>query len=1087
MARQQYHLDPDGSFVINDYDHAKVLSSFFPGIAGLYGIPMWVFYVNRGQGIASFGIESKDKAILEFQPANRAWRLTSIQGFRTFIKVGRSPRYGPKQNFYEPFAHSSVSSFKVSRRMILTSHDLTIEEVNASLGLKVTVNYFTMPEENYAALVRRVTIANTSDKPLSLSMIDGLPVLNPYGLKDSVSKNMSRTAEAWADVRNLKRQAPFYQLKVEVADTPQVTHIHEGNFYFAFDGKGLLDPVVEAAVVFGHACDFLVPEKFLSDAPFRVPKIQQTSNRTPCAMAHAAFVLKAGGSQEITSLTGFAHDLKEANAIAQQAADPRYLAAKAVRNRQIIDGIKDLCFTHSAKPAFDRYAGQTFLDNVLRGGLPISVQTAEGPASFNVYSRKHGDPERDYNFFILAPTHLSQGNGNYRDVNQNRRNDVWFNAHVKETTVVNFLNLVQADGYNPLMVKGTAFAVASPGQADALIKEFGMTDGAETLKGLLVKGFMPGDLLEAVSRFLPDQGDVKKFLARVLRVCRKQEQAEPGEGFWTDHWTYNLDLIESFLGVYPEDLRRLLVDEKVFHFFLNDAYVLPREKRYILTGRGVRQYHSLAEHPAVGGAKDKGYQLRTKNGQGDVYHTTLAVKLLCLLANKAATFDPSGIGVEMEADKPGWYDALNGLPGLLGSSISETFEVKRLGSFLNAAMDQAGLKDHESVSVFVELADFLEGLSPLLSLEQTPLKYWHKANDLKENYRKSVRLGITGEERPVKVNDVKKFCERIMARADAGIAAAQKGPSLFATYFTHEVTQYDILEKPHEEGPHVRPLAFKRHDLPLFLEGFVHAMRTQSSSFEARALYKAVRSSQLFDRKLGMYRVNADLCGENEEIGRARIFPAGWLENGSIWLHMEYKYLLEVLRRGLYREFFNDMATTFVPFMDPARYGRSILENSSFIVSSVHEDKNLHGQGFVARLSGSTAEFVHMWLVMSAGHQPFTLDTKGELTLELRPILPGWMFTLKPDRGFGAGTYAFKFLGTTLVVYHNAGRVDTFGPCAVKPVRSMVKYALSRESRYVRWSSTRLAANPSSSKGACSPEAWPRTSAGARSNAWTLR
>ncbi|HLD88501.1 MAG TPA: hypothetical protein VI955_04200, partial [Candidatus Omnitrophota bacterium] len=787
------------------------------------------------------------------------------------------------------------------------------------------------------------------------------------------------------------------------------------------------DVIVESAVVFGHATDFLVPEKFLSDAHFRVPARQQTSNRTPCAMAHAAFVLKAGGSREITSLTGFAHDLKEANAIARRAAGPRYVAAKALRNRQIIDGIKDLCFTHSAKPAFDQYAGQTFLDNVLRGGLPVCVQTAEGTASFNVYSRKHGDPERDYNFFILAPTHLSQGNGNYRDVNQNRRNDVWFNSGVKETTVVNFMDLVQADGYNPLTVKGTIFAVADPGQADALIKEFGMTDSAGILKGLLVKGFMPGDLLKTV-RCSPE------FLARVLRVCRKQEQAEPGEGFWTDHWTYNLDLIESFLGVYPEHLRRLLVEEKVFHFFLNDAYVLPREKRYILTDHGVRQYHSLAEQDKEVAAKDKGYRLRTKNGQGEVYHTTLAVKLLCLLANKAAAFDPSGIGIEMEADKPNWYDALNGLPGLSGSSISETFEVKRLGSFLNAAIKQAGLKDHECVSVFVELADFVEGLDHLLSLEQDPLKYWHKANDLKENYRKSVRLGITGVEKPVKAGDVKRFCGRIMARADAGVAAAQKGPSLFATYFTHEVTRYDA-----------QPLAFKRHDLPLFLEGFVHALRVESDPAAASELYRAVKKSKLYDRVLGMYRVNADLSGESEEIGRARIFPAGWLENGSIWLHMEYKYLLEVLRRGLYREFFNDMATTFVPFMDPARYGRSILENSSFIVSSVHEDKNLHGQGFVARLSGSTAEFVHMWLVMSAGHKPFALNTKGELTLEFKPILPGWMFTQKPSGGFGAHTYAFKFLGTTLVVYHNTARGNTFGPGAVKPVRAMVKYAGGRE------------------------------------------
>ena len=123
---QQYYLDKQGAFVIEDYQHAKIFSNFFPGVAGLWGVPMWAFYVNRGQAISSFGIESKDKAILEFQPANRAYRLTSIQGFRTFIKVID----GGKQKFYEPFANSLVSPYKVTQRMMMTSHDLTIEETN---------------------------------------------------------------------------------------------------------------------------------------------------------------------------------------------------------------------------------------------------------------------------------------------------------------------------------------------------------------------------------------------------------------------------------------------------------------------------------------------------------------------------------------------------------------------------------------------------------------------------------------------------------------------------------------------------------------------------------------------------------------------------------------------------------------------------------------------------------------------------------------------------------------------------------------------------------------------------------------------
>ena len=51
-----YYLRPDGVFVIENYNQQKPFANFFPGISGAWGIPMWVFYVNRGQGIASFGI-----------------------------------------------------------------------------------------------------------------------------------------------------------------------------------------------------------------------------------------------------------------------------------------------------------------------------------------------------------------------------------------------------------------------------------------------------------------------------------------------------------------------------------------------------------------------------------------------------------------------------------------------------------------------------------------------------------------------------------------------------------------------------------------------------------------------------------------------------------------------------------------------------------------------------------------------------------------------------------------------------------------------------------------------------------------------
>ena len=64
------------------------------------------------------------------------------------------------------------------------------------------------------------------------------------------------------------------------------------------------------------------------------------------------------------------------------------------------------------------------------------------------------------------------------------------------------------------------------------------------------------------------------------------------------------------------------------------------------------------------------------------------------------------------------------------------------------------------------------------------------------------------------------------------------------------------------------------------------------------------------DSKLKMYKLNASLADLPYEVGRARAFPAGWLENESIWLHMEYKYLLALLECEMYDQFFVDFHNT---------------------------------------------------------------------------------------------------------------------------------------------------------------------------------
>ena len=498
----------------------------------------------------------------------------------------------------------------------------------------------------------------------------------------------------------------------------------------------------------------------------------------------------------------------------------------------------------------------------------------------------------------------------------------------------------------------------------------------------------------------------------------------------------------------------LLLEAKPFCFYHNDHYVLPRDQRYILTSRGVRQYKSIGQNKALVKEGVKIPRLKIKNGDGEIYYMNLTVKLLTLIANKVASLDPSNIGVEMEAGKPNWYDALNGLPGLLGSSLSESIEVKRFAQFLLESLKSLSLDDDYTINIFEELATFISGLSHVLSFEDDSFAYWKKANDIKEHYRMRVRAGIIGEEKSFSAAEIKTFLVNVIGKIEKGVLAAKEKSGFMPTYFYHEVTKHELLDKGKEEAtPFVRPLEFKRHDLPLFLEGYVHALRSLTDRHQAKELYDEVRKSPLFDRGLKMYKVNADLTRESDEIGRTRVFPRGWLENESIWLHMEYKFLLEVLRAGLFEDFYDDFKSVLVPFLKPEQYGRSILENSSFIVSSAHVDTALHGRGFVARLSGSTAEFLHMWLFMNVGKNPFRVLPEQGLVLSFEPKLPEWLFTKKrafidfTDQNQKAQTieipancYAFNFLGETLVVYHNDKRKNTFGENAVEIQRNVLQY-----------------------------------------------
>ncbi len=1014
----QYRLT-DHTFTIDHYTAARAFASFLPGIAGVWGIPMWAFYVNRGQAIAGFGIYTKDHPIMEFLPANKAYRTVPLQGFRTFLKITA----GSRRVFYEPFQPPAATNHtRLVQRMHIRMHELELEEHHPELNLETRVRYFTIPQEPFGALSRVVTLTNHGRRSLTLELLDGLPLIIPYGMQDRFLKNMSRTIEAWVLVENLRRRAPFYRLTVEPHDRPEVIPIRAGNFFVAsasgHGGRQLLEPIVDPELIFGHREDGVVPARFLERA-FRVPKTQFASEKTPCAMGYFRGTLRPGHTLTLSELFGHMSTVEELNGHLARITAPTFLQKKAAENAKLIETLTDPIATTSGLPVLDAYYRQSFLDNALRGGVPVILGDPTGPRAKRtivyVFGRKHGDLERDYNHFIVPPTYFSQGNANFRDINQNRRSHVWFYPESDDINIRIFFNLIQLDGFNPLILRGTRFVVSD------------LAGVPPALRDVVSKPFTPGELLDYAKRHhiaLPGSPDA--FLERLLRHARALEEAEHGEGFWTDHWTYNLDLLESYLALYPDRLRALLLQMRTFTFYDNSAVVLPRSQKYHRVRGVIRQYHAVQQDrekaELIRSRATDPFTVRAQQGRGDIYTTTLLVKMLVVIANKLASLDPSGMGIEMEADKPNWYDALNGLPALVGSSVCETFELKRWLVFILEALQTLDLPTRTTVTVPEEVAELLDQLKKAMA--KSGRAFWHASASAKEAYRQRTRLGVSGRERERSIEALGQWLQQALRKVTAALEKSVNSKTgLSPSYFYHEAR---ASGESASTAITTMPTQWRRHALPLFLEGAVHALRLERNPAKARALYRAVRNSPLYDVSLRMYRICDSLQRESEEIGRCRVFSPGWLEHQSIWLHMECKWLLELLRGGLHEEFYHDFFEVLIPFQPPARYGRSVLENSSFLVSSAYADASLHGAGFVARLSGATAEVLQMWQWMTAGRQPFSVTQNGQVELRVSPVLAARLFDEK-------GLFRFTLLGHTQVTYRNPLHRSTFGAQAVAP------------------------------------------------------
>lgn len=550
---------------MEDYDSKSTFSSFLPAVAGYFGKPVWNFYVNRGQAMATFGTTSKDFPILEFNSANKAYQLTPYVGFRTFVRGTRATGTSFES---EPFSPDTSRNLDLpdedqnnmpKRILYVGTNEFEIADMDAVNGLTTRVQYYVLPEEDFGALIRRTKFVNTGDSVLSLDVLDGLAKMEPYGGKlDWGLKQMGRTLEGWMGVYHEDDSdltMPYYKLSTEPNDSAQVKIEEAGHYCVSFiesemEQADLLPIVYDTAKIFGKDTALGKPQGLMASSVAEILANPQYGwAKTSSAFAAVDGIqLKPGESITIASVYGKAEHIGEVPKIASLVTVPNYINKKFERARAITTDLSAGVETNTVNPLFDGTVRQMFLDNGLRGGIPTILGNVDndltydedpGVKVYHTFSRIHGDLERDYNAFEIEPSFFSQGPGNYRDIAQNRRNDVTFNPRMGSFDVQQFLGYIQADGYEPLTVEAVVFLYDDHDKARAVADKItNDAKSAEVLGDVLVGGaFRPGQLFTLCEELnIHSSVSREDFINTILAGATDRAMAVYGQGYWADHW-----------------------------------------------------------------------------------------------------------------------------------------------------------------------------------------------------------------------------------------------------------------------------------------------------------------------------------------------------------------------------------------------------------------------------------------------------------------------------------------------------------------------------------------------------------------------
>lgn len=829
------NFDGEKWFKISNHDR---LRPFFMSVVS--DSNHWLFISSNG-GLTA-GRKNAEFALFPYYTDDKITDLNETTGSETIIQVKGKNRV----HLWEPFSCRFADNYTISRNLYKNrfGNKILFEEINRDLDLTFRYEW---NSSNLYGFVRKSEMINHSERDYSISLIDGIKNVLPYGIESHMQQTSSNLADAYKRTELIPETGlAIFALSAIIVDKAEPSEALKANIVWSI---GLEKPrhllsslqlnkfrnreeVREEQDIKGEkGAYFLQADIDLTANTTKGWQIVANVNQDQSQIIELNKAIKEDqflndhlqedidkGTERLLLLTGSADGLQKTSDHLKDARHYSNVLFNIMRGGIFDDNYnieKDdfISYLKNAnKEVFKR--NKVFinsLDDIFKNTeLHNQLDDTNDPDLFRLskeylplkFSRRHGDPSRPWNEFSINTHSELDGSkildyeGNWRDIFQNWEALVHSYPGFIEGMIFKFLNATTFDGYNPYRVTKGGF-------------------DWETI----------------------DPDDPWSYI-----------------GYWGDHQIiYLLKFLEFCQNLQPDALRNLF-DKECFAY-ANVPYRIKSYDQIVKDPKNTIDFDKEADQEIrqkVAEIGADGALLPSK--QSEIHHVNFMEKILATVLSKVSNFIPEA-GIWMNTQRPEWNDANNALVGN-GVSMVTLYYLRRFLNFFEEILSDSKAAE---IAVSEELGGFFNQISISLNNHHDLLNGSFDDGSRKSvtdalgqagsSYRDRIYSnGFSGKKESLKIKQISDFLSTALSYLDHSIDANRRDDHLYHAY---------NLMSIHSDG-----ISISRLDE--MLEGQVAVLSSgYLSSQEAADVMDALRKSSLYREDQNSYILypNKDLPG----------------------------------------------------------------------------------------------------------------------------------------------------------------------------------------------------------------------------------